>query len=159
MCHTHHGSLPCVMCHPPRLVALRDVSHSLRVCAMQTEPPPHLRYRRPYKPRAELMVQILTSVLAQHKCRKHLGDDLHTFAASLRWQKSEMAYLEMVSVCRVGVPPRSRPSAHVVRNRSVHVRGDLRFRQSDRAVLAFKCSNVRKVKVVWKCVVIGNRQV
>lgn len=46
-------------------------------------------FSSPYKPRAELMVQMLSSVLCRPTTKKHGGDDQFDFASGLRWYKSE----------------------------------------------------------------------
>ena len=58
---------------------------------------PHCSYIKPYKPRAELMVQLVVSALCRHKAskkgsRKVVCDDPVKFAAGLRMHKSERAW-------------------------------------------------------------------
>eukprot|EP00729_Bicosta_minor_P022834 gene22834-17878_t len=52
-------------------------------------------WKRPYVPRAELMVQLVTSCLALEQRRRRRGDDIHLFAASLRSMKHEDSWLAM----------------------------------------------------------------
>ena len=53
----------------------------------------------PYKPRAELMVQLLCTTLCKTAVRRgHKPDNPAHFAAALRWQKSEVAFEKMAGV-------------------------------------------------------------
>ena len=50
-------------------------------------------FMRPYKPRAELMVQMLTTALCRSAVRRgHVSDNPNHISAALRWQKSEDAF-------------------------------------------------------------------
>eukprot|EP00039_Didymoeca_costata_P008664 m.114737 g.114737 ORF g.114737 m.114737 type:complete len:557 (-) comp14177_c1_seq5:6224-7894(-) len=57
-----------------------------------------MKYRAPYRPRAEMMVQMLVTVLAQERTRHITGDDPDLFAAALRWQKRESAFEHMADL-------------------------------------------------------------
>lgn len=52
-------------------------------------------FMRPYKPRAELMVQMLTTVLCRSAVRRgHVSDNPNHISAALRWQKDVLSHVD-----------------------------------------------------------------
>ena len=68
-------------------------------------------FSRPFKPRAELMVQLMTSTLCRSGRRRgFLADNPIHFAAVLRWQKGSAAFEEMATmfenyICQLDMMP------------------------------------------------------
>ena len=72
----------------------------------------------PLVPKAELMVQLVVSMISKHKTRKVNGDDLGEMAGWLRSTRNEDAFLRMVSAhectcrCHGGIVELPRRAAH-----------------------------------------------